>query len=96
VRKSLLVAGFAGLGLVAGSPVCVAGGVVSHAPIRHLPELAGAMTVISGAGLLSQVIERGKAGSCGFAIPELAVAGPRDHRHQVLAGRRRRGLAYLR
>ena len=55
------------MGLVAGSPVCVAGGVVSHAPIRHLPKLAGAMTVISGAGLLSQVIERGKAGSCGFA-----------------------------
>ena len=33
-------------------------GVVSHAPIRHLPG-AGAMTVPSGAGLLSQIIERG-------------------------------------
>ena len=39
--------------------VALAVGVVSHPPIRHLPLGAGAMTVTPGAGLLSQVIERG-------------------------------------
>ena len=45
----------------------LAGGVVSHAPIRRLPRWRAAMTMTSGTGLLSQVIERGVAGSCGVA-----------------------------
>jgi hypothetical protein len=48
---------------VAGSRVCVVAGVVSHPPIRRLPRWAGAMTVPSGTGLLSQISERGLAGS---------------------------------
>ena len=40
----------------------VAGGVVSQAPIRHLADLADAMTMCPGTGLLSQKIERGPGG----------------------------------
>jgi hypothetical protein len=52
---------------LAGSPVCVVVGVVSHAPIRYLPGGGRAMTVTPGTGLLSQDSERGQAGSCGHA-----------------------------
>ena len=53
--------GVAGLGPVAGSPGCVVGGVVSHAPIRHLPGWAGAMTVTSG-GRAAQSGHRARQG----------------------------------
>jgi hypothetical protein len=48
--------GFRAEGGMASFPVvCVVDGVVSHAPIRHLPGWAGAMTVTSGdrAGMTS-------------------------------------------
>jgi hypothetical protein len=45
------------------SPGGVAGGVVSQAPIRRRACVAaGAMTMCSGTGLLSQMIERGRDG----------------------------------
>jgi hypothetical protein len=48
--------------------VLVVGGVGSHPPIRRLAAKAGAMTVVRGSGLLSQVIERGReAVSCSDA-----------------------------
>jgi len=44
---------------------CVAGGVVSQAPIRRRLVRAAAMTMCPGPGLLSHEIERGAgAGSC--------------------------------
>jgi hypothetical protein len=56
------VLGYEGVVVVPG----VAGGVVSQAPIRRpAGVLAGVMTMCSGTGLLSHVIERGLvAGSC--------------------------------
>jgi hypothetical protein len=48
------------LGVVWLSPV-LAGGVVSQAPIRRpAMKSAGAMTMCSGTGLLSKMIERGR------------------------------------
>ena len=53
--------------VIPGIPALV-GAVVSQAPIRRLAVQAGAMTVVRGSGLLSQVIERGhSAVSCGNA-----------------------------
>ncbi len=92
--------------VVKGRPVprCVVGGVVSQAPIRRIPPgKAGAMTMCSGAGLLSQMIERGRlAGSCrvasspgGFGDP-LGLVVVLAHRGCWPLGRRaggRRGSA---
>ena len=51
-------------GSCAGSR-CVAGGVISQAPIRRRPVAGGCHDHVSGTGLLSQMIERGAgAGSC--------------------------------
>ncbi len=62
-RNSLLRVGCV-KGRWAGFPGRVVVGVVSHAPIRRLPDGGSRMTVTPGTGLLSQVIERGEAGSC--------------------------------
>ena len=62
-RKGSVAVGLSGS--CAGSR-CVAGGVVSQAPIRRRASVrAAAMTMCPGTGLLSQMIERGAgAGSC--------------------------------
>lgn len=70
------------VGLAPGMDVVGVGG--SHAPIRRLAGVVGAMTVVRGPGLLSQVIERGEAVSCDSCelTPEcLQVTGAgRGHR----------------
>ncbi len=59
-EEPLLVMGLLGFGVGGLASRCAwLAGVVSHAPIRHLPGGGCHDRDIRGAGLLSQVIERG-------------------------------------